>query len=484
MKGFKTTQYLQKLNTNLVKKAIVTTVLVSTFTVHTVSAKNGTEDRSAFETVYHVYMNNEYVGVVSNRDKLDAYVSDSVKSASEEFGLDVTFDGELTYVSEMVFNPRVEDELVMDQMKESFVMETEAAAIVLDNKEPVYVQDLEKAEDVLRQVKLQYVTEEELAAFEAQSTSTEALPDLAEGETRIANISFKQSSEIKLDTVNPDKVMNVEEAVKLLLKGTLEEKKYTVQEGDVLGSIASKHDLSTEQLLSLNKGMTDETVLQIGDELNVTFLQPYIQVVVEYETKKKETIAYENEVVEDDTMWKGDTAEVQEGADGERVATYSMTKVNGVESSKEMVKEEIIKEVQNHIVKKGTKVVPSRGTGNFAWPATGGHVTSHMGARWGSFHKGMDIAGTSGKAIKAADNGTVVFAGWDSGGYGNKVIIDHNNGFRTLYAHLSSIDVSVGQTVSQGMKLGNIGATGNSTGVHLHLEVTKNGSLVNPADYF
>ncbi|KUP09995.1 peptidase M23 [Bacillus coahuilensis m2-6] len=484
MKGFQTTQYLQKLNTNLVKKAIVTTVLVSTLTVHTVSAKNGSEAKSNFETVYHVYMNNEYFGVVSNPNELDQYIDSSLKEATTKYDIEVSSNGDVKYVSEMVFNPHVNNQEVMDKVKASFVLEAEAAAIVIGDNEPIYVQNEEQAEEVLRQIKLQYVSEKELLQFDTQPSSIEALPPLAEDETRISKIYFKQSSEIKKTKVDPSHVLSVDEAIQLLLKGTLEEKKYTVQEGDVLGSIASKHDLSTEQLLSLNKGMTDETVLQIGDELHVTFLQPYIQVAVEYETKKKETIAYENEVVEDDTMWKGDTAEVQEGADGERVATYSMTKVNGVESSKEMVKEEIIKEVQNHIVKKGTKVVPSRGTGNFAWPATGGHVTSHMGARWGSFHKGMDIAGTSGKAIKAADNGTVVFAGWDSGGYGNKVIIDHNNGFRTLYAHLSSIDVSVGQTVSQGMKLGNIGATGNSTGVHLHLEVTKNGSLVNPADYF
>jgi murein DD-endopeptidase MepM/ murein hydrolase activator NlpD len=76
----------------------------------------------------------------------------------------------------------------------------------------------------------------------------------------------------------------------------------------------------------------------------------------------------------------------------------------------------------------------------------------------------------------------VVSAGW-GGGYGNKIVIDHQNGYRTLYGHMSSLKVSVGQTVSKGSAIGVMGATGDATGVHLHFEVYKNGSLVNPLSY-
>ena len=81
--------------------------------------------------------------------------------------------------------------------------------------------------------------------------------------------------------------------------------------------------------------------------------------------------------------------------------------------------------------------------------------------RWGQFHKGIDIARPYNRTIKAADNGVVVFAGWD-GGYGKKIIIDHRNGFRTVYAHLATISVRVGQTVQKGQKIGVMGSTGNS----------------------
>ena len=123
--------------------------------------------------------------------------------------------------------------------------------------------------------------------------------------------------------------------------------------------------------------------------------------------------------------------------------------------------------------------MPSRGTGTFAWPAVGGYVSSKMGARWGRVHQGIDIARPSSRTILAADNGVVTKAGKHST-YGNRIVIKHNNGYETLYAHLSSIDVSVGQTVPQGTKIGVMGSTGRSTGIHLHFEVFKNGTNIDP----
>lgn len=118
-----------------------------------------------------------------------------------------------------------------------------------------------------------------------------------------------------------------------------------------------------------------------------------------------------------------------------------------------------------------------------AWPAVGGYISSHLGERWGKMHKGIDIARPSNRNILAADNGVVESAGYNNGGYGNKIVINHNNGMKTVYAHLSSIDVKVGQVVEKGSKIGVMGSTGNSTGIHLHFEVYKSGSLENPTEY-
>src|SRR5699024_10251340 len=103
--------------------------------------------------------------------------------------------------------------------------------------------------------------------------------------------------------------------------------------------------------------------------------------------------------------------------------------------------------------------------------------------RWGRTHKGIDIARPSNRAILAADHGVVTSAGYNSGGYGNKIVINHNNGMKTIYAHLDSISVKSGQKVEKGMEIGVMGSTGRSTGIHLHFEVYKNGKLKNPMSY-
>jgi murein DD-endopeptidase MepM/ murein hydrolase activator NlpD len=116
----------------------------------------------------------------------------------------------------------------------------------------------------------------------------------------------------------------------------------------------------------------------------------------------------------------------------------------------------------------------------FSWPAAG-KLTSRYGRRWGRMHKGIDIAGPIGTPINAAADGTVIAAGWNSGGYGNLVEIKHNDGTTTRYGHNSRLSVAVGQTVRQGQQLAEMGSTGHSTGSHLHFEIRPSGGhAVNP----
>ncbi len=117
------------------------------------------------------------------------------------------------------------------------------------------------------------------------------------------------------------------------------------------------------------------------------------------------------------------------------------------------------------------------GSGAFIWPADN-HTLS--GNDYWSGHLAIDIAAGSGARVYAADSGVVVFAGSALGGYGNMIMIDHGNGYQTLYAHLSSVGVSCGQSVIQGQYIGSAGNTGYSTGPHLHFEVRYLGGFVNP----
>ncbi|MCB9801451.1 MAG: M23 family metallopeptidase, partial [Pseudomonadales bacterium] len=123
-------------------------------------------------------------------------------------------------------------------------------------------------------------------------------------------------------------------------------------------------------------------------------------------------------------------------------------------------------------------IVPGAGSGQFVWPAAG-RITQG----YSFYHKAIDIANRAAGPILAADAGTVVGAGWlDNSGYGNRVLIDHGNGFVTLYAHLSVVQVSAGQQVSKGAVIGQMGSTGRSTGTHLHFEIRK-GGLLNPLSF-
>ena len=112
-----------------------------------------------------------------------------------------------------------------------------------------------------------------------------------------------------------------------------------------------------------------------------------------------------------------------------------------------------------------------------------GPLTSGFGERWGRQHQGLDFGASTGTPVGAAGRGTVVAAGWNSGGYGNLIVIQHRLGFQTWYAHLSAVHVTTGQSVGGGTRIGSVGSTGHSTGPHLHFEVRHNGTPVDPAPY-
>jgi murein DD-endopeptidase MepM/ murein hydrolase activator NlpD len=122
---------------------------------------------------------------------------------------------------------------------------------------------------------------------------------------------------------------------------------------------------------------------------------------------------------------------------------------------------------------------------NFLWPTPGYYrITSPYGMRNGRLHKGVDIGAPTGAKIVSAKAGVVYTKAYDSGGYGNYVIVNHGGGYMTVYAHMSSVSVSKGQEVAKGQKIGEVGSTGRSTGPHLHFEIRKDGTAGNPMNYY
>lgn len=121
------------------------------------------------------------------------------------------------------------------------------------------------------------------------------------------------------------------------------------------------------------------------------------------------------------------------------------------------------------------------GYGSFVYPSNN-HTLSGFDYSPETNHSGIDLAGNTGEAVYASDAGVIVYAGWNDYGYGNMIMIDHGNGFQTLYAHLSALNVGCGQSVGQGEVIGAIGNTGRSSGSHLHFEIMA-GTKVNPWSY-
>lgn len=132
-----------------------------------------------------------------------------------------------------------------------------------------------------------------------------------------------------------------------------------------------------------------------------------------------------------------------------------------------------------YLATKDANLPPITGGGQFAFPTSGG-----ISQYYSWYHPGVDIANRAAPGVQAADGGRVIVAGFvDSSGYGNRVIIDHGNGYQTLYAHLSANYVSVGQSVAKGQIIGQMGSTGRSTGTHLHFEIRSGGRQLNPLSF-
>ena len=190
---------------------------------------------------------------------------------------------------------------------------------------------------------------------------------------------------------------------------------------------------------------------------------------------------------------------VNQGANGVEECVDRVTYLNGQEIARAPVKRTVVQEPVNETVAVGTRTLPDSypdgylsgegsgvATGSFLWPLPYTYnITSPFEIRWGTMHKGIDIAesGVHGAVVRAADGGVVMVAGDLNDGYGNYVIIDHGNGYKTLYGHGSAIYVTKGQYVSKGQPILAVGNTGNSYGDHLHFEIIENGTEVDPLGF-
>lgn len=224
-------------------------------------------------------------------------------------------------------------------------------------------------------------------------------------------------------------------------------------------------------------------------------INEYITTQTEVEEAKKIVEKERDEVVSAKNILEGKRSELKKLQSEKQAIIDSLNAdIKALEKEEKEAEAEYsaiqaqIKKAQSSNSSSGKTV--NKGTGQFVWPsAASTRVTSYFGRRnkpnaaATSNHRGIDIGAPSGTNVLAADSGTVIVAGFGRS-YGNYVVIDHGNGYTTLYAHNSRLCVSVGDSVSRGQVIAKCGSTGNSTGPHIHFEISKNGSLVNPMSFF
>lgn len=443
---------------------------------------------------YHVYVDGKAIGTIQDDAQLDQLLKEKQKEYQQEHPdvLMVLHTDGITTKADRSFKPEVNSEETLQKLDNMLKAYARGVELKVNGKTVAIVKDQQAAKAAVEAAKLKFAPaaaqEEKTQRVAFTKTSASASSKKSDDGSGLQSVDIKEKISLANTKADPNKVLDVEEAVKVLTGTKDKPVVYTVKEGDTISSIAQHFGMKSADVMALNPGL-EEKYVQIGAELQVTKPEApltvrTVEAVSEKQPSKPETI-----VRKSSELPLGKRKVVRPGRDGVKTVDYIVTKENGKVISKQWTGQQVVQESLPEVVYKGTKVAPKKKAATvtqkssgsmFAWPVSGARITSSYGHRWGRSHEGVDLVG--GSTIMAAASGRVVFAGQQSG-YGNVVIVDHGNGYRTLYGHMSRISVSNGQSVGQGSKLGVMGNTGRSTGTHLHFEVQKNGVAQNPMNY-
>lgn len=257
--------------------------------------------------------------------------------------------------------------------------------------------------------------------------------------------------------------------------------RHTVQQGDAIFSIASKFGIQPETILWSNYEVLndDPHLLRPGQEL---FILPVDGTYYQWHDGDsiEEVAQYFKVEPLDIIEWIGNGLDPVE-------PVFSPGKWLVVPGGRRELRQWLVPTIARGQAGVGSAFGPGGctgdysggaiGTGGFIWPSANHYIS---GNDYWSGHLAIDIATGLGTPVWSADGGVVVFAGWSTVGYGNMVMIDHGNGWQTLYGHLSQVKVGCGQSVAQGQRIGLAGSSGNSSGAHLHFETRYDSGFVSP----
>jgi murein DD-endopeptidase MepM/ murein hydrolase activator NlpD len=244
---------------------------------------------------------------------------------------------------------------------------------------------------------------------------------------------------------------------------------YTVQPNDTIWGIAQAHEIAVETIMWANAAVEqDPDLLNVGQILTVLPVNGVYYTVKAGDTLDKLAKTYKTTVDKIAGLELNGLSQPYTLAVGQQLIL--------VDGQKPLPKP---RQIYYPLQVVGTPPKGALvGSGRFMWPVVGYWMRGFT-----YYHLGVDIANSIGKPVYAADDGYVMLAGTDTWGYGQQIVLNHGNGFKTRYAHLSKILVKAGQSVKRGEKIGLVGSTGRSTGPHLHFEIIKNGVAIDPTLY-
>ena len=481
------------------------------------------------KTYYNVYLDGDLIGTINNKEELEKYIDKQNEAYKKEYNVDIIYaPNGLDVKADVLYSNKintVEEIYKKIQNKKPFTIKgyqyTITSSYINDNEtydengeiQSENTNEEEKNEEVKNQIKV-YVLDKNVFvnaietfiktyagedAYEAYKNKTQK--EIETTGSIIENVYLRNNITVKEANVPvTEKIYKTKDDLsKFLLFGSEEQKsEYKVSDGDTIETVAFNNKISTQELLLSNPNFTSvNNLLFPGQVVTIGITNPQIQVVVKQYLVEDVESSYSTEITYDSTRLKGDNQVVREGENGLNRVSRELEITNGVITTTTTKGIEELKPAISRILVYGEKIIPSKGTGSWSWPTNQGYTISSPygwridpinGSR--SLHTGLDIAGTGmNSPVYAADNGVVTKSEY-YGSYGNCIIINHNNGYYTLYGHMSKLNVSVGATVAKGQVIGLVGRSGRATGPHLHYEAWyggapyRGGTRINPMNLY
>lgn len=456
---------------------IIVIITISLFAVGYDYNNNKSEPNS----YYQVYLEKEILGVIKSKKELEDYIDKKGEYYKKKFNVSKIHEPNgleikkiTTYKDDYVSVKKIYEEI--EKRAPFTVKGYQIKTTKNDVKNKIFVTKEEYFREALENLIITFIGKEKYNAY--KNNEQKAIETTG---SIIESIEVENGMTIKEVNIPVDEkiYINSNDLSKFLLFGKNQKQtKYTVQDGDTISKVAFKNQISEEEFLISNPGFSSSNSLLFpGQVVNIGITEPQLNIVVVEHRVTDEVSKFKVEERYDANRVIGDDEIVQYGENGlERIAR-NIKSINGTISYVEPVSKVELKPTINQIIVRGEKYIPTVATaGNWAWPTNSGYIiTSPYGYRFNPFsgrrelHDALDIAGAGGygSPIYAANNGVVVTSTWHYS-YGYYIVINHNNGYYTLYAHCSKLLAKVGQTVAKGQQIATMGMTGTATGPHLH----------------